>query len=115
MGSRLDLHTVNAELVATKYCDDTINCLAFSSAPEGKSVNIIAGGLSSGNIRIWSSWDLSHLRDLQQDNLIARPVISLTFTHDSQRLYMSTSDGTVSLWESPPFGRLRPHNFTAFL
>ena len=40
---------------------------------------------------------------------------SLTFSHDSQRLYMSSSDGTVSVWESPPLGKQRPHNFIIYL
>ena len=41
-----------------------VNCLAFSNAPEGLSVNVIAGGLESGLVRLWSSWDLRPLRDI---------------------------------------------------
>lgn len=51
MGSNLFLHTVNAEFVAKVACEDIINCLAYSTAPEGVSINVIAGGLSSGVIR----------------------------------------------------------------
>ncbi|XP_069116272.1 lysosomal-trafficking regulator-like isoform X2 [Argopecten irradians] len=99
-GSCLQLHTINAAHVATSVCEDTIHCLAFSAAPEGRSINVIAGGLSSGMVRLWSSWNLAVLRDLQHDSLMAKPVISLAYSCDSQRLCMCTSDGTVTMWES---------------
>ena len=47
----LHLHTINVELVTTTTCKETINCLSYSNAPEGLSINVIAGGLSSGTIR----------------------------------------------------------------
>ncbi|KAK3092886.1 hypothetical protein FSP39_008387 [Pinctada imbricata] len=64
---------------------------------------------------LWSTWDLQVLRDLRADTMIHKPVISLTFSHDSQRLYMSSSDGTISMWESPPFGKQRPNNVIVYL
>ena len=75
LGSTLHLHTINAELVATTSCKETINCLSYSSAPEGLSINIIAGGLSSGTIRMWSSWDLTVVRELNHNTLLATPII----------------------------------------
>ena len=53
-GSRLSLHTVNATRIATTRCDHLILSLAFSNAPEGRSINAIAAGLSSGTIR-WAA------------------------------------------------------------
>jgi WD40 repeat protein len=39
---------------------------------------------------------------------------SVAFTHDSQRLYSTSSDGTVALWESTSSSRpLSPHTFLA--
>ncbi|OWF37617.1 Lysosomal-trafficking regulator [Mizuhopecten yessoensis] len=99
-GSCLQLHTINAALVASCMCEDTIHCLTFSAAPEGRSINVIAGGLSSGMVRLWSSWNLAPLRDLQHDSLLAKPVISLAYSCDSQRLCVCSSDGTVTMWES---------------
>ncbi|WAR10400.1 LYST-like protein [Mya arenaria] len=92
MGSQLFLHTINAEEVAMVTCEDTINCLAYSGAPEGTSINVVAGGLSSGLIRLWSSWDLTPVRDLCHKQLSGE-IISLTFTTDSQKLYASSTDG----------------------
>ncbi|KAL5007985.1 hypothetical protein ScPMuIL_013566 [Solemya velum] len=115
LGSCLQLHTINAQLVASYNCEDTINALAFSSAPEGSSVNVIAGGLSSGVVRLWSTWDLCHIRDFRHDSLLAKPVVSLTFTHDSQRLFISLIDGTVTLWEVPSSGKQKPPRFISFL
>ncbi|XP_052767805.1 lysosomal-trafficking regulator-like isoform X2 [Mya arenaria] len=114
MGSQLVLHTINAEEVAMVTCEDTINCLAYSGAPEGTSINVVAGGLSSGLIRLWSSWDLTPVRDLCHKQLSGE-IISLTFTTDSQKLYASSTDGRVMLWEntgqSRPRNRFRPYLF----
>jgi len=51
MGSHLYLHTINAESVAMVISEETINCLTYSAAPEGLSINLIAGGLSTGVVR----------------------------------------------------------------
>jgi len=50
-GSCLMLHTVNAQHISSVECEELILCLACSTAPEGRSVNVIAGGLSNGVIR----------------------------------------------------------------
>ncbi|XP_067682841.1 lysosomal-trafficking regulator-like isoform X2 [Haliotis asinina] len=116
LGSFLQLHTINGQFVASRKCDEfTINCLAFSRAPEGRSINVIAGGLSTGVVRLWSSWDLTVLRDLSHEHSIARPVVSVIFTHDSQRLFASALDGSVTLWEKPSQSRPKPENFIAFV
>ncbi|XP_052057749.1 lysosomal-trafficking regulator-like isoform X2 [Mytilus californianus] len=117
LGSCLLLHSINGEYIDIYTSQDhVINCLAFSTAPEGQSINVIAGGLDNGVIRIWSTVDLRHLRDLQTENLMLKPVMSVVFTYDSHRLYSTLSDGTVALWESPSSSKqLLPHKFVAFL
>lgn len=50
-GSVLKLWTVNGRFIGDVSCEHMINCLEFSSAPEGISVNVIATGLSNGLIR----------------------------------------------------------------
>lgn len=50
-GSCLQLHTINAALVASCLCEETIHCVAFSAAQEGRAINVIAGGLGSGMVR----------------------------------------------------------------
>ncbi|KAK3604703.1 hypothetical protein CHS0354_008265 [Potamilus streckersoni] len=115
MGSYLQLHTVNAEHVATVKCEDSINCLTFSGAPEGISINVIVGGLSSGIIRIWSSWDLTPVRDLRQKDLLSVPVISVAYTCDSQKLYISSCDGRVMLWDYSNQPRSKQPRFKPFL
>ncbi|XP_048259527.1 lysosomal-trafficking regulator-like isoform X2 [Haliotis rufescens] len=116
LGSFLQLHTINGQFVASRKCDEfTINCVAFSRAPEGRAINVIAGGLSTGVVRLWSSWDLTVLRDLSHEHSIARPVVSVIFTHDSQRLFASALDGSVTLWEKPSQSKPKPENFIAFV
>ena len=58
------LHTINGERVSDYQCRELILCLAFSTLPEGRAVNVLVGGLSNGTIRIWSSWDLIPVRDI---------------------------------------------------
>ena len=47
----MKLWTVNGRFIGHVTCEHMINCLEFSSAPEGMSVNVIATGLSNGAIR----------------------------------------------------------------
>ncbi|XP_070180486.1 lysosomal-trafficking regulator-like [Littorina saxatilis] len=100
MSSVLQVHTINGREVGSYTCTAHITCLAYSSAPEGRSINVIAGGLSTGVVRLWSSWDVSHLRDLSDDVSIARPILSLAYTTNSQALFVSLSDGTIGMWHS---------------
>ena len=63
--SILALHTINAQHVAARTCRaDLIHCLAFSSASEGRAVNVLGAGLRSGAVRLWSAWDLAFVRDI---------------------------------------------------
>ena len=55
-GSCLVLHTINGRLVASIHCTDLIHCLTFSPAAEGRAVNVIAGGMSTGKIRFVKCW-----------------------------------------------------------
>ena len=50
-GSVMKLWTVNGKFIGQVTCEHMINCLEFSAAPEGISVNVIATGLSNGAIR----------------------------------------------------------------
>ena len=52
------LHPVNAVFRASTLCDQLITCLTFSGEPEGRSINVLAAGLSNGRVRMWSSWNL---------------------------------------------------------
>lgn len=50
-GSVMKMWTVNGRFIGQVTCEHMINCLEFSAAPEGISVNVIATGLSNGAIR----------------------------------------------------------------
>lgn len=99
-GSELQVSTINGSPVGHYTCEALITCLAYSTAPEGRAVNIIAGGLNTGVVRLWSSWDLTHLRDLSDDPAITRPILSVAFTTTSQALFVSLSDGTIIMWHT---------------
>ncbi|XP_076442605.1 lysosomal-trafficking regulator-like isoform X2 [Babylonia areolata] len=100
MGSELQVSTINGSPVGRCRCEAVINSLAYSTAPEGRAVNVIAGGLNTGVVRLWSSWDLTHLRDLLDDSAINRPILSVAYTVNSQALFVSLSDGTIAMWHT---------------
>lgn len=97
-GSVIKLWTVNGRFISQAPCELLINCLEFSAAPEGISVNVIATGLSNGAIRLWSTWDLSHIRDIAPDQYLSQ-VASLTFSEDSQRLFAVNTNGKLVAWQ----------------
>lgn len=63
-GSDLRLWTVNGDLIGHVHCREIICSVAFSNQPEGMSVNVIAGGLENGVVRLWSTWDLKPVREI---------------------------------------------------
>ncbi|OXB55541.1 hypothetical protein ASZ78_002654 [Callipepla squamata] len=73
-GSDLRLWTVNGDLVGHVHCRESICSVAFSNQPEGVSVNVIAGGLENGVVRLWSTWDLKPVREITFSKS-AKPIV----------------------------------------
>ena len=73
-GSHIRLWTVNGSLVAAQDCKVPVLCVTFSSAPEGRAVNVLAGGLRNGSVRLWSSWDLAFVRDVTTQS-VHQPIV----------------------------------------
>ncbi|XP_004691083.1 PREDICTED: lysosomal-trafficking regulator [Condylura cristata] len=113
-GSDLRLWTVNGDLVGHVHCRENICSVAFSNQPEGVSVNVIAGGLENGVVRLWSTWDLKPVREITfpKSN---KPIVSLTFSCDGHHLYTANSDGTVTAWCRKDQQRLKQPMFYSFL
>lgn len=87
-GSSLMLHTINAQHIATVETEERILSLTYSTASEGRSVNVIAAGLSNGVVAIWSSWDLSPVRRLCSDTF-TKPVIRYIYCSSSLLCHMN--------------------------
>eukprot|EP00071_Canis_lupus_P039543 XP_022273100.1 lysosomal-trafficking regulator isoform X1 [Canis lupus familiaris] len=113
-GSDLRLWTVNGDLVGHVHCREIICSVAFSNQPEGVSINVIAGGLENGIVRLWSTWDLKPVREITfpKSN---KPIVSLTFSCDGHHLYTANSDGTVIAWCRKDQQRLKQPMFYSFL
>uniref|UniRef100_T1IQQ2 BEACH-type PH domain-containing protein n=1 Tax=Strigamia maritima TaxID=126957 RepID=T1IQQ2_STRMM len=90
----LRLYTINCQLIGEISISDEIHSVCFSSAPEGSSVNSIATGMDNGEIHLWSTWDLRPVNVIKQDKFI-QPVISLSYSADSQTLFASNCVGEV--------------------
>ncbi|XP_077974826.1 lysosomal-trafficking regulator-like [Styela clava] len=96
-GSHIRLWTINGSLLAAQDTKQRVGCVSFSSAPEGISVNVVAGGMSNGVIRLWSSWDLTPIQDISTPG-VDKPISCITYTHNSEVLYAATCDGYVLAW-----------------
>uniref|UniRef100_A0A8C9VAR7 Lysosomal trafficking regulator n=1 Tax=Scleropages formosus TaxID=113540 RepID=A0A8C9VAR7_SCLFO len=113
-GSDLRLWTVNGDLVGHVHCRETICSVAFSNQPEGLSVNVIAGGLENGVVRLWSTWDLKPVREITFPKS-SRPIVSLTYSCDGHHLYTANSEGTVMGWCRRDQQRMKLPMFYSFL
>ncbi|XP_036430613.1 lysosomal-trafficking regulator isoform X2 [Colossoma macropomum] len=113
-GSDLRLWTVNGDLIGHVHCREIICSVAFSNQPEGVSVNVIAGGLENGVVRLWSTWDLKPVREITfpKSN---KPIISLTFSCDGHHLYTANIEGTVIAWCRRDQQRMKLPMFYSFL
>ncbi|XP_023692044.2 lysosomal-trafficking regulator isoform X2 [Paramormyrops kingsleyae] len=113
-GSDLRLWTVNGDLIGHVHCREIICSMAFSNQPEGVSVNVIAGGLENGVVRLWSTWDLKPVREITFPKS-SKPIVSLTFSCDGHHLYTASSEGTVMAWCRRDQQRLKLPMFYSFL
>uniref|UniRef100_A0A3Q2NZ63 Lysosomal trafficking regulator n=1 Tax=Fundulus heteroclitus TaxID=8078 RepID=A0A3Q2NZ63_FUNHE len=113
-GSDLRLWTVNGDLIGHVHCREAICSVAFSNQPEGVSVNVIAGGLENGVVRLWSTWDLKPVREITFPKS-SKPIISLTYSCDGHHLYTANSDGTVMAWCRRDQQRMKLPMFYSFL
>ncbi len=95
--SKLTLFSVNGVLAATQECESAVLSLCFSPAPEGVSCNSLAAGFANGTVRLWSSWDLSPVRDV--DTSQASPVVAIAWSLNCQNLYLSTSGRELIVYE----------------
>ncbi|GBP62127.1 Lysosomal-trafficking regulator [Eumeta japonica] len=107
--SLIRVHTINGTFVGSVKVVEKVNCVCYSNAPEGISVNCIAVGLDTGAIRLFSSWDLRPVAYIAPVNpgiglmsqsftkIFAR---SITYSVDSQQLFAGRADGAVIAWES---------------
>ncbi|XP_076318976.1 lysosomal-trafficking regulator mauve isoform X2 [Tachypleus tridentatus] len=111
--SLLKVYTINGKTVGEAYAS-RITALCYSSAPEGISINVIATGHFNGNIRLWSSWDLSPVRLIKAERFSC-PVVCLTYSFDNQHLYAANSEGTVLVWERPVKGLMKTPRFLTLI
>lgn len=94
--SILYVHTINGTLVGCANNHSQITAVTYSNAPEGISINVIVVGLADGLIRLYSSWDLSRVKEFKMSDL-GSPITSLLYSHDNQLLYIAYEDGQLVL------------------
>ena len=80
---------------------EQLNCLCFTSAPEGSSVNVLLGGFENGRILMWSTWDLTLLRQLDFPQLRPSGIVAICVSKvDRRRLYVADRNRHLHTIES---------------
>jgi hypothetical protein len=93
--------TCNCDLIGCLTFSEQLNCLCFTSAPEGTCVNVLLGGFENGLISMWSTWDLTLLRQLDFHQLRSHPIVAMCVTKvDRRRLYVADRDRHLHTIES---------------
>uniref|UniRef100_A0ABM0M5Y3 Lysosomal-trafficking regulator-like n=1 Tax=Saccoglossus kowalevskii TaxID=10224 RepID=A0ABM0M5Y3_SACKO len=103
-GSDLYLWSINGSKICEVHCDSVIHSLTFSTAPEGASINVVAAGLHTGVIKLWSSWDLKPVREIYTEDF-NKPIISLVYSHDCNFLYAANTEKKVVAWNRQQHGK----------
>ena len=103
--NKLFFYTGNCEYIGSvdNQADaPEMKSLCFSNDDEGLSVNVIAVGLSNGHVRLYSTWDLSLLRDICIDATdTIGEIICLSYNRDGKRLFVLDSKSTVYVLQEP--------------
>ncbi|CAF1260130.1 unnamed protein product [Didymodactylos carnosus] len=93
--------TCNCDLIGSLTFSEQINCICFTNAPEGQAINMIIGGFETGKIQMWSTWDLTLLRQLDFHQLKSCPIVAITVSKiDRRRLYISDRNKQLHVIET---------------
>jgi len=96
-GDLITLFTINLYKVGECSAGEKVTAMAFSNQEEGVSTNCVVVGLQSGMVKLYSSLDLLHLRDIP--GMPNSPITALAYSEDSQNLAIATMDGVVTILE----------------
>ncbi|XP_037048186.1 lysosomal-trafficking regulator isoform X2 [Bradysia coprophila] len=94
--SLMRLHTINAKYITHISITEPIKCVSYSFIKEGTGINAIATGFDGGIVRLWSSWDLTLIKEI---NVGQGNVLSLCYS-TYQHLVVLTSQNIIQVWES---------------
>ena len=78
--------TINGLTIGERRCEPPITAVGYSSCPEGVSVNVVVTGHKNGMVRLWSSWDLSPVRDIPSLQTSAVTAVAYSFDNQVGRL-----------------------------
>ncbi|XP_059611757.1 lysosomal-trafficking regulator [Phlebotomus argentipes] len=93
----LRVHTVNASYVSHIMLNENILSVCYSNVKEGTGINVIATGLERGIVKLWSSWDLNLIREIDTQMTDVVDISYSTYQH----LIVLTRDNIIQVWESP--------------
>jgi WD40 repeat protein len=96
-GDTITLFTINLYKIVECSVGEKVTAIAISNQEEGVSTNCVVVGLQSGLVKLFSSLDLLHLRDIL--GMPNSAITALAYSEDSQNLAIATQDGVVTIME----------------
>ena len=64
-------------------------------------MNVLFGGFESGSISMWSTWDLTLLRQLNLKDILSSPIVAICSSKfDRRRLYVADRNRGLHILES---------------
>ncbi|CAJ0938353.1 unnamed protein product, partial [Mesorhabditis belari] len=104
IGSRIQLYTINGDLVNSLDLDCIVTSVLMTELPEGTAVNALYCGCSDGTIRLLDLWGVRQFGTLCGVTGIAGsggdPVIGMLFSGNHRRLFVARQSGVVTAWRS---------------
>ncbi|XP_055679580.1 lysosomal-trafficking regulator isoform X3 [Lutzomyia longipalpis] len=91
------IHTINASYVSHVTLNENILSVCYSNVKEGSGINVIATGLERGIVKLWSSWDLNLIREIDTQMTDVVDISYSTYQH----LIILTRDNIIQVWQSP--------------
>ncbi|CAJ0564182.1 unnamed protein product, partial [Mesorhabditis spiculigera] len=98
-GSRVQLLSINGDIIGTAELDCIVTSITISELPEGTAVNALLCGCSDGIIRVIDLWGVREFGKISNpaENLgsAGDPVIATVFSANHRRLFVARQSGNV--------------------
>ena len=98
-GSTLSVWTINGQFVKQLNLTVAITCMQYTAALEGVNINVLVTGHRDGWIRLFSSWNLTIIREM---NALSNTITAIAFGPNFKEVIVGAENGYIGLWTLQP-------------
>jgi WD40 repeat protein len=103
--SQLRLHNINGKYIGHAFSEGIVTAVCFSFVKEGTGINVIAAAFNDGSIRLYSTWNMTMVREITTG---CESIIKEISYSTNQYLILLT-DHEIHLWGSDGLPVERPN------